>query len=253
MLRPTRWYTYAITALCVIFSAACKLKPQQAGIKSFKVPGYGAVFKNDTGYIIKRSALPYLLSSKLIDTTIADWSYTTDSDTIGKYYQLNKDSDYLACILDHGGDGRENLLLFETHPDGSVKKSYHYYYGTSHCCWTSAFDGFGRLGDYFFVRTCGTGAAMCTSDLYLFKTAQAQEEQQPISEWYWMGSNAEDPAIHEVLSVVDVKGDSVTVQYTAIEGVEPVKMDSFDITYRMTDNRWVPNDSTMLHKHGLWQ
>ena len=253
MLLPNRWYTYTISTLFVIFFAACKWKPQPIDLQPFNIPGYGAVFKGDTGFIIKRTALPYLLSAKLIDTTMAGWSYTVDSDTIGKYYSLSKDSGYLACILDHTGDGGEHLLLFEIHPGGWVKKSFHYFYGTCHCCWATAFDGFGKIDDYFFVRTCGTGMAMCTSDLYLFKTAQSQEEQQPISESYWFGSNVADAAIHQVTGIVNIKGDSVTARYTSIEGVEPMKIDSFEVTYRMINGAWVSNDSAILKKHARWR
>lgn len=253
MLRPNRWYTYTFPSLCVIFFAACKLKLQPVSLQPFNIPGYGTVFKGDTGFIIKRTALSYLLSAKLIDTTMADWSYTADNDTIGKYYKLGKDSGYLACILDHAGDGSENLLLFEIDPGGVVKKSFHYFYGTCHCCWANAFDGFGKIGHYFFVRTCGTGTAMCTSDLYLFKTAQSQEEQQPVSECYWFGSNVADAAIHQVTSVVNIQGDSVIVHYTSIEGVEPVKVDRFEVTYQMVNGTWISGDSAVLKKYVLWR
>jgi hypothetical protein len=250
MLRPNRWYTYTFPSLCVIFFAACKLKPQPISLQPFNIPGYGAVFKGDTGFLIKRTALPYLLTVKLIDTTIADWSYTADNDTIGKYYQLDKDSGYLACILNYSRDGGEHLSLFEIDPGGFVKKTFPYYYGTSHCCWSLVFDGFGRLGNYFFIRTCGTGTAFCGSELYLFKTAQSQDNQYPIFEWNWMGSDAADPTIHQVLSVVDVKGDSVAVYYKVMAGVEAVRVDSFDVKYRMVDDIWVASDSTGLKKYG---
>lgn len=248
MLRPNRWYAYTFTSLCAIIFAACKQKTQHVVIETLKTPGYGAVFKGDAGVIIKKPAWPYLIAAKLIDTTlVTDWSYTEDTDTIGKYYRLNDEDAYLACILDHAVDGRENLLLFETNPQGVVTKSFHYYYGEAHCCWVSTFDGFGRMGNYFFIRTCGTGTAMCTSDLYLFKTASPQEAQQPISEWYWMGSNAADPAIHGVSSVLKVQGDSVQVHYTVEAGVAAVTTDSFDVTYHLLQGRWVANDSTAFH------
>ncbi|MBO9732497.1 MAG: hypothetical protein J7623_27895 [Chitinophaga sp.] len=221
-------------------------------IKILKTPGYGAVFKGDSGVIIKKPAWPYLIAAKLIDTTLTtDWSYINDTDTIGKYYRLNDEVTYLACILHYTGDGRENLLLFETNSRGAVTKSFHYYYGVAHCCWMHAFDGFGRMGNYFFVRTCGTGTSMCTSELYLFKTALAQEAQQPVSEWYWMGSNAADPAIHGVSSVVNVQGDSVQVHYTVVAGVAPMRTDSFDITYHLLRGKWVASDSTAF-KNGRY-
>ncbi|HEY9262230.1 hypothetical protein [Chitinophaga sp.] len=249
MLRPNRWYTYTFSTFCAIFFAACQLKTPTADLPTFNIPGYGAVFKGDTGFIIKRTALPYLLSAKLIDTSIADWAYTADHDTIGKYYHLNKDSGYLACILTYNKDGDEHLLLFEIDPDGCVKKTFQYYYGVSHCCWSAAFDGFGRLGNYFFIRACATSAAFCGSDLYLFKTAQSQDYQYPILEWNWVGSDAADPRMHQVFSVVAVKGDSVTVYYKVMAGVEAVLVDSFDVKYRMVDNRWVANDSSGLKKY----
>jgi hypothetical protein len=249
MLRPNRWYTYTFSSLCVFLLAACTWKPQPKFLRIFNTPGYGAVFKEDTGFIIKRTALPYLLAAKLIDTTMADWSDTPDNDTIGKYYQLNKDSGYLACILNYTKDGNEYLLLFETDTTGSVKKTFPYYYGTSHCCWAAAFDGFGRLGNYFFVRTCETGTAFCGSDLYLFKTAQSQEQQYPIFEWNWIGSDAADPTIHEILSVLEAAGDDINVYYKVIAGAARTRVDSFDVKYRMVNNIWVANDSSGLKKY----
>jgi len=66
---------------------------------------------------------------------------------------------------------------------------------------------------------------------------------------YWQGSNAADAAIHQVTGVVSIQGDSVTAHYSSVAGVEPAKMDSFDIPYRMVGQVWVASDSAAFKKY----
>jgi hypothetical protein len=44
----------------------------------------------DSGFVLKKEGLPFLLSNRLTDTTDASWNHLNDNDTIAKYYRINQ-------------------------------------------------------------------------------------------------------------------------------------------------------------------
>lgn len=189
----------------------------------------------------------------LADTSNTSWSTITDKDTIGKYYKIRETGNYLCCVLDVGQEGEfETHLLLEIKPNGTPIKTERFLHGNYPCCWGNHYEGFNRYGDYFSLKTCGTGSGYCASYLYLFKTLKPQEAQNSIAESYWSAFSG-DELVHSLTSTLEVGPDSVVMHYRLKKGIlgddsnfKIKETDIFDVAYHWNDHTWIATDSTKL-------
>lgn len=193
---------------------------------------------------------PYVLLNKIIDTSKSEghWANIPASDTMGKFYKY-KDG-YIACVA-NVNPPFESLVLFQTNANGHVENIQPYYHGNYCNCWDNSF-GFGRLDDYYFVRICGTGSAFGSSSLYIFSELTTQTEGQGIYEYMWRGAiTASDAYKCMTLSSINVENKKIHASYVQWKGIRGKKAfetetSHFDITYTLTNNAWIPDDSTTL-------
>lgn len=196
---------------------------------------------------------PYVLQNKIFDTSNSKnrWTNISPIDTLGKFYRY-KDG-YITCIINLNPTF-ESLILFQTTARGQVVNIQPYYHSNYCNCWNNSF-GFGKLNDYFYVRICGTGSAFSSSSLYIFRELTTQSDEQGIFEYIWRGSLTKPDAYKLItLSSLSVENKKIHASYIEWKGFRgrrayEKKTGHFDITYTLTNEAWIPDDSTNLDSH----
>jgi len=157
----------------------------------------------------------------------------------------------VACVTVADENSLSYFLLLETTPDEKIQKAMPYE-GDYSCCSGNHFDAFGKLNDYFYLRTCGTGTAFCRSDLYIFKNITGQESQESVLEWYWLGYTGVENQFEQLSSTMELKKDSIFMHYKLEKGnnkEDKQKVETthcFDVKYVIVNGKWSATDSTEL-------
>jgi len=240
---------------------ACNNKQQnvEASISSIEKEYFKLKLVNDSGFIQKKDGLLFLLSHGLTDTTDSHLDLMNDKDTIGKYYKVKQTGNFFYCLIGFS-EGFETHILFETKPDGTLLKSERFYHGNYSCCWDNYYEGFNKNGNYFSIKTCGTGSGYCGSHIYLFKNIIAQDQQNSIPEYYWASSvgghdaETDGPICHSLSSTIEFKLDYILMHYKLEKGVLGDSLDfrirsteKFDVKFIMKNGMWEATDSTKLN------
>ena len=131
------------------------------------------------------------------------------------------------------------------------------------CCLSSNFDLFNKHGDYYSIKTCGTGSGFCSGNIYLFKEVEPQAESIPKSAWSTMCAFQAEGVTAiacSLTSVIDIRSDTVTMHYKLeqfeLEEAEESKNEKynvintefFDIEYVKRETGWIALDTTNLSK-----
>ncbi|SFO50710.1 hypothetical protein SAMN05428949_5478 [Chitinophaga sp. YR627] len=246
----TRLFPISCFICCLFTLIACKSNKTKTPEHS---PAITSIFSGDSGYLTKKTMLPYLLSEKLMDTTgqASEWNDIPESSPIAKYYL--KGQHYIVCTE----NADASMLLFETSDRGHIQTHELYIHGSYGSCWHGVF-GFGKLGDYFFLRTCNGGTAHNGTTLYLFKEIRPQEKTPYLFECYWQGLMSDNINFEQLNSRINVSHDSIMVHYRKIAGhrsddmiISKVKtLEDFDMLFLMKDSVLVTTDTTLLKK--IW-
>ena len=217
-------------------------------------------FVADSGYILKKEGISILLKIESNDTIDTNYSTLKDTDTIGKYYKT-KNGNYLACVLDIIHPIRNaSPVLIEYTPKGKIINTENYYGGMYLCCWKNNYEGFKRLGDYYSIKTCGTGSGFCSGNIYLFKELEPQYKSIPLTAWsrFCVYQAEGKPALAcSITSKMSIKLDTVTMHYK-LKTLKPdesedvnfnvVNTDFFDIKYVKRQAGWETLDTINLSR-----
>jgi len=217
-------------------------------------------FVADSGYILKKEGIAFLLQIKDTSTVNVNNSTFKNTDTIGKYYQT-KNGNYLACVLDiiHPGNNR-NPVVFGCKPDGTILKNEHFYGGYL-CCWNNNYEGFQKHGDYYSIKTCETGSGFCGGHINVFKEPEPQTHDYiPASAWStWCTYQAEGATAltSNITSTISLKSDTIMMHYK-LETLEPdesedvnykvINTEFFDIKYIERETGWEALDTINLSR-----
>lgn len=219
-------------------------------------PKITTILAGDSGYLAKKDLLPYILSEKLLDTsgTSQRWNELQDSTIIGKYYKNERN--YIICI-NNLSDAATSVILCETNHTGHI--GVHTYYGQSlaqSSCTGIGISGFGKMQDYYFIRSCVWGSLYAGSELTFFKNVLPQETLNSIPESSWRGLVKGDTSIYrELQATIHISHDSINAHYAIIQEIEKVPagprtaretIDSFDVVYLMKDKQWIATDSAKI-------
>lgn len=217
------------------------------------------LFSKDSGYIQKKDALSLLLKLNMNDTIDLDYIKLKDNDTIGKYYKKENSQNYYACITDIiNPKYYPSHFILEVNPKGEILKNERYTNGFYLCCWKNEFEGFTKLNDYYFLKTCGTGSGFCSSEIYVFKEIIPQEKLNPIltSMFNGMCESYKNKILSCTLtSRIESKASSLVLHYKYNKGFitksQKFKIKSteiFDVEYIQKENNWIALDSTKLNQ-----
>ncbi len=237
----------------VVLFFACNSRQQSASIniQNDKFRNSKLILSHDSGFVIKKNGLSFLLANALTDTTDSFWNQLKDSDTIGKYYKVRETNNYFYCTIDLTRKYTfETHLLIEINTIGDILKSERFFHGNYLCCWDNYYEGFKKYGDYFGIETCGTGSGYCASYLYLFKNILPQEKQNSIPQSYWSSLGAGGLS-QRFSSEMKFKKDKLVLYYKIEYGelddssnFNIKKTKTFDIEYLLKNNKWTTNDSS---------
>lgn len=242
---------FIITTVILFFACNGRQENGATNILNDKVQYSKLILSNDSGFVIKKNGLPFLLATSLTDTTDSFWNQAKDNDTIGKYYKVRETGSYFYCSIDLTKKYTfETHLLIEINPVGEILKSERYFHGNYPCCWDNYYEGFNKFGDYFGLKTCGTGSGYCASYLYLFKDILPQEKQNSIPQSYWSSLGAGGLS-QSFSSEMEFKKDKLVLHYKLEDGelddssnFKIKKTKTFDVNYVFKNNKWTTNDSS---------
>lgn len=252
-----------LSCLFVLFTAFLSVVSGTSHpIKSKVQEPYG--FTADSGYILKKQAIDILtrveyesyIDNGQRDTIDFNPQNIELSDTIGKFYKL-KNGKILACIEDIiRPDRRDTKVLIELDEKGTVLNSEGYFSGMYHCCWSNRYEGFRKHGDYFTMKTCGTGLAHCSTTIHPFKEFTPQVNG--IYSDIWTGFcefTPTTPIACHLTSNMEIHNDTITMHYTMEHLKERrngkykvIGKEKFDIKYIERESGWVALDSTKIRK-----
>jgi hypothetical protein len=248
-----KWHILLILPL-VIIGCGNKQPEKEAKKLLIEIKKLNLNLQGDSGFIVKRDGLPALISASLTDTLEPFWENINDFDTIGKFYRVKSTKIFFLCIncLPKGEKFQSHLLL-EIKPNREIVNEELFNGGMYPCCWNNHFEGFRKYGDYFYIKTCGTGSAYCSSYFYLFKKIKPMIEQNYIPEGYYSGmaeQGKNSPIFHSLTSTMEFKRDSVIMHYKFERGIDNadginkiVKTEKFDVKYFLRNEKWVTMDS----------
>jgi len=216
---------------------------------------------NDSGFVTKKEGVAFLVANFPTDTT-QTWTIYKQTDTIGKYYRLENSDNYIMCLIYFNPkDYFETHLVIEITPNGELVKSEEFIHGHYSCCWNNAYNGFSKYGDFFGIKTCGTGSGYCSGQLYLFKNVISQNSADWIPfECESYGVYDDDFAIIYYTSNIEIKKDEFifhyVLKYGDVEYNEKNKtydfksphIKEFSIKYFYENGKWNTNDKDNLEK-----
>lgn len=209
----------------------------------------------DSGYVLIKDGVKILVELNKNDTIDLEFTKLNQSDTIGKYYKKVNSRNYILYLNDIINPGlAPSQFIIELDSNGNILRSERYINGFYLCCWRNKFDGFGRSNDFFYMKSCGTGSAFCSTQLYIFKEITPQDSLDPIIKSVFNGmceSNGKKWLACILESTFKTTDSSVIFKYVYKSGVSKnskkyKKIEKFDVEYHLKNNVWIPNDSTKI-------
>jgi len=152
---------------------------------------------------------------------------------------------YFTCIAI---PGEAVHIVAEINPIGKVIRHELFGLGRHHCCWDNAYEGFKKHGKYFSIKTCGTGSGFCSSELYIFDTLIAQDQQNSILKYFW-SSTCVGKYSCNFYSDMEIRNDTIFMHYTSEKGVlkkrfKIRKTEQFDLFFTGKNSKWIASDTT---------
>ncbi|WP_191735833.1 hypothetical protein [Chryseobacterium caseinilyticum] len=189
------------------------------------------------------------------DTIDFEYKQLKQSDTIGKYYRKLNSPNYILYLNDITNKKLSpSQFIIEVGSKGKIIKSERYVNGFYLCCWNNKFDGFGKINDYFYIKSCGTGSAFCSTQLYFFKEVTPQENLNPIIKSVFNGmceTNGKKWLACTLESTFKTTENSIIFNYEYKSGISKnrkkyKKIEKFDVVYHLKNNVWVASDTTRI-------
>jgi len=211
-------------------------------------------FKQDSGFITKKDGLIILFPDSLKINSNIYWNGKLESDTIGKYYRDGENGNYIICIvpLIDTSYSCNPCLLIEMKPNGTIVNKVKFEHSNTPCCVDNPYNEFGKMGDYFCLKTCSSGSGYCATYQYIFKYVIPQNKQNPIPESYYSifsSTNYES----KLSSVFELYDKYIIVHYLLETGtiggnslLKIINTEKFDIKFIFQNNTWVTTDSLKL-------
>lgn len=214
-----------------------------------------SIFKADSGFVTFKQGKEYLLELKKNDTIDVSIESINENDTLGKFYKKENSANYILFLKDLLNETSPCQFILEVDAKGEIIKSERYTNGFYLCCWDSNFDGFGKINDYFYLKSCGTGSAFCATQLYVFKDVIPQDEMNPIIKSVFNGLcyiGKKKPMACVLDAKIETKPNSLLFHYEYKKGISRngkkyKEIENFDIEYTLINKSWVANDSTKLY------
>jgi hypothetical protein len=236
-----------LTLSMLIFS--CKVPESQ---ESF-------LFSADSGFITKKIAMDLLKKYPSINNfqTLSFATYITDNDTVGKYFTDSKTKNKL--ILFAFTFTQQNLLL-EIDSSNSLINSHLFQHSIYNCCIDNINEGFRRLGNFYYVRVCGTGLGHCSTHFYLFPNFNKVSSEEFYEKSHTLSTDNKENFIQSKLEIFENK--LLLNYYTYM--VDYDKYDSISDTYKKNDEKnttiqyfyengtWTTSDSLLLVEIGIF-
>ncbi|HBS85277.1 MAG: hypothetical protein A2W91_15840 [Bacteroidetes bacterium GWF2_38_335] len=219
-------------------------------------PEYCLTFDKDSGFILGEEGRKFVFSASLSDTVGAYWDKNYNTNLAGKYYKTKNGSVFL-CIRDMGKVSYAMYFIMEIKNDGTIISCETYGMGSHECCWDKEI-GFYKINDFYYFKSCGTGTAFCSTDLYVFKSIIPQNEISAIWLYYWSGYPADKE--EELTGKLKIVGDTIVVNYKWEQGVRNEEnrhfmvknSDKFTVKYvHEGEGNWRALDSTKIYKYGI--
>lgn len=214
----------------------------------------GLTLSQDSGFILKKDGLRFLLSVAITDTSNSYWTSVKDNDTIAKFYKVKQTGNFLVCTIDLTKKYFfETHLLLEIKADGTILKNERFLHSNYPCCWDNCYEGFNKSGGFFCIKTCGTGSGYCGTHIYLFKEIKPQDKQNSIVESY-RSSFSRDGISQNLSSTIEWHNDYLIMHYKLEEGeldenyrnFKVKHTDRFDVKYILQNDSWIATDSIKL-------
>ena len=210
------------------------------------------VLKQDSGYITKKEALPFLFASALSDTLPQFWKemFPHDDDTIGRYFPSNTQSGHLViCRVLDRTDSMEGFVIMEVGKDGTLLN-----HGTHSAmgdwCDEDVLKNIRKVGRYFMIIDCGHGSAYGSEHAYIFDRVEPDSSSNCVflSSYTGMG-----PYPQMVNYEMEIKDSVIIMHYKVQKGeykenydIKWVKDRDVDVMYQRKNNSWAATDSTLF-------
>ncbi|CCG52893.1 Hypothetical protein KQS_04610 [Flavobacterium indicum GPTSA100-9 = DSM 17447] len=214
------------------------------------------ILKGDSGFVSFKVGKKYLLEVKKNDTIDIPIESINKNDTLGKFYKKENSSNFILFLKDILNKTSPCQFILEVDSNGKIVKSERYVNGFYLCCWNNHLDGFGKINDYFYLKSCGTGSAFCATQLYIFKEVIPQDDLNPIIKGLFNGTCyfAKNKLKACVLdSKIETKPNSLLFHYEYKKGISRngkryKEIENFDVEYTLIDKKWIANDTLKLNK-----
>lgn len=214
------------------------------------------IFKSDSGFVSFKDGKNYLIELNKNDTIDVSEVTIKENDTIGKFYKKENSTNYILYLNDLLNTNKApSQFILEIDSKGEIIKSERYINGFYLCCWNNKFEGFGKINDYFYLKSCGTGSAFCAAELYIFKEVVPQDEINPIIKNVFNGLcyyEKRKTLACTLDAKIETKPNSLVFHYEYKKGISRngkkyKEIEKFDVEYTLINKNWVANDTTKLY------
>lgn len=207
-------------------------------------------FLGDSGFITNKTAIqiaqlfdqenPQLKCSELV------------SDTTGKYYRKPGTSHWVVFLIRNVG---EEKCLFQMELDSGGRLLFSEWSGYgNYNCWTNELGGFGKIQNYFFTLSCGSGTSYRSETLTIFQGLAPEDAVLDIPVSIYNGQfefTSEAPLYGSLNSNLEFGEKQVLVHYEWEKGKigsesrpnQVLSTKSFSIGYVLKNNSWKTRDT----------
>lgn len=214
------------------------------------------ILKGDSGFVSFKDGKKYLLEVKKNDTIDIPIESINENDTLGKFYKKENSANYILFLKDVLNATSPCQFILEVNSKNEILKSERYINGLYLCCWNNSLDGFGKINDYFYLKSCGTGSAFCATQLYVFKEVAPQDDLNTIIKSLFNGVCYFDKNKLKACTLdskIETKPNALVFHYEYKKGISRngkryKKIENFDIEYTLINNKWGANDTLKLNK-----
>jgi hypothetical protein len=211
-------------------------------------------FNQDSGFITKKDGLIILFPDSLNINLNFYWNGKLESDTIGKYYRDGENGNYIISVVPiiDTSYSCNPCLLIEMKPNGTIVNKVEFEHSNTSCCVDNPYNEFGKIGDYFCLKTCSSGSGYCATYKYIFKNVIPQNMQNPIPESYYSifsSTNSESKLssvfeFHDKYIIVHYLFETGTIGDNSLLKIN--NTEKFDIKFNFQNNTWTTTDSIKL-------
>lgn len=217
-------------------------------VENVKCPN---VFKRNSGFLRKKEAVEIL---KIANHTLYDsipfqeeLKDIAEKAYMGKYYKEKDQNKYILYIQYLSNSN----FIFEVYPNLNIIKYRNFFSGNYNCCWSSDFDGFKKIGEFYSILSCATGLGYCSGHVYIFKDLESAPKNSIVQECF-MFNPLQNKNIYLLSSVNYITNTSLKLSYEYNEeDADSEKLlltKHLDVEYTLVGNEWVAKDNIDIYK-----